>query len=384
MSSDNQIKITSPSDLLSIIPFALGYQPLESLVVACVRTTGKLGMVARTSLSDLADKGCCAQIAKMVAQNAADDGVAKAFLVFYSKAMDEFSLIGLKKHAKCFAAAFAPAPAEAWVVGETRYFCLDCDGDGCCPVGGFDTETLRATAPSAELVYRGYAPAVTRTHYLGLPAAAPSRLRAARSAEAKALASLAAEPGRLAEFRKTAFTAWQQLCTHDDDCAAGVVTAKPAQLARLAVGLRDVGLRDAVLISCLPGGGAAAQKLAHSATSPGDAVRDVLNAVVGQAEAAEPELVTYNRHCAVLEQVAAHASTELLAGPLALLGFLAWWAGDGTKANCRLEQALDADANNQLAQILRTAMENQVRPGWVRAAAARVPGGGASVSARAA
>jgi len=51
-----------------------------------------------------------------------------------------------------------------------------------------------------------------------------------------------------------------------------------------------------------------------------------------------------------------------------LLATLAWWQGDGARAAVLLGRALRDDPTYRLAQLLRSALEAGLAPGWARRA----------------
>jgi len=363
-----QIKVKNPRDLFSIVPYALGYQPEESILVICIREAGGLGMIARTSLSDLRDPECCIQIGQMVARSATDDATARAFIVVYCQANDEFTLHGYKKQAKFFADHLRHIPTETWVITTKRYYRVDCQGEGCCPAEGFPIEELANTEASAALVYRGYAPARSREEYLKLPEPAPAATRAATLAGNK----FNTEISKVETWRQRAFATWQNALemVGQTPLSGQAKQLPPKVLGVLATALTDTTMRDAVLLSCLPGGLVTALEVVQNTESAQHTASELLAGVVGGDDHELPPIPPPQLHLRkatiVLEAVAAHANPRGKAGPLALLAFLAWWAGDGTRANTRARQALEAQPNYQLAVILAEAIESHLQPSWIR------------------
>jgi hypothetical protein len=368
------IKVKTPRDLFSIIPYALGYRPEESILVVCIRTAGGLGMMARTSLSDLAKEDCCVELGKMVARNASEDQAVRAFIVIYCKATDEFTLHGYKKHARHFAEALGHIPNETWVINSRCYYRVGCEGESCCPKGGYPVSELANTEASTALVYRGYAPAKSRSAYLKLPNPPAKEAQVARTAEMK-FHSQKSRFGQPVTWRQKAFATWQKALEVADQ---GQLNS-PQDLGILGAALTDTTMRDAVLLSCLPDGMPAATDIIEN---PNGEVRnlvkakqpktasDLLAGVVGDDESgylpiAPPQIAVRNATI-VLEAVAAHTSPANKPGPLTLLAFLAWWCGDGTRANARVRQALRHKPEYPLAVTLADALENRLLPGWIR------------------
>ncbi|WP_448629283.1 DUF4192 family protein [Cellulomonas soli] len=67
----------------------------------------------------------------------------------------------------------------------------------------------------------------------------------------------------------------------------------------------------------------------------------------------------------------AHGRAGGQAPALTLLALLAWWCGDGARAQVLLERALADEPAHRLALLLAEALEAALPPGWVRAGGAR-------------
>lgn len=359
-----QIKIRSPRDLFSVVPYALGYQPEESILVVCIRRNGGLGLIARTSLSDLKDRQCCVEVGEMVAQSARRDEAGRAFIVIYCAATDEFTLHGYKKLAQGFVTALADVPCETWVINAERYYRVDCDGFGCCPPGGRPVSELLDTEASAALVYRGYAPARSREQYLHIPEPTEPASVAAHRAE-KRFATEQHKTPATNTWRCKAFTTWQKalaLTEHGKQ-------VPPTTLGLLGAALTDTTMRDAVLLSCLPGGLAAARNIVENPGTAQLAASQLLGRVVGDDDELAPippPQLALHKATHLLEAIAGHVSERSKPGPLSLLAFLAWWAGDGTRASTRVQQALAIAPDYRLAITLAQALESRLQPGWIR------------------
>jgi len=358
-----QIKVRNPRDLFSILPYALGYQPEESILVICLREQGGLGMIARTSLVDLEDNKCCVELSKMVAHSAAADNTGRAFVVVYCRATDEFTLHGYKKQAKQFAHALKPIPVETWIINSEVFYRIDCEEHGCCPPGGFPVSDLAETEASAALVYRGYAPSRNRDDYLRLPQPAPGNVEAANLAASR-FASEKRRNTAPITWRQKAFITWQNAV----ELTAQDKAIPPKVLGVLGAALTDTTMRDAVLLSCLPDGAITANEIIENAKAAHQTAADLMARVVGDDELVPiaPDHQLIRNAAIVLEAVAAHATELRQPGPLTLLAFLAWWGGDGTRANARVRQALAITKDYQLASTLAAAIENRLLPGWIR------------------
>ena len=382
------VRVRSSRDLLSVVPYALGYQPAECLLVICIRDDGELGLFARTDLGDLRSARSRAEVAELVAVRAAQDSTAVAYVVVYT-AGDAGPGSAAHSAARTFGAVLDEhvPQRESWVVGPRAYWSLDCADPACCPPDGFPLEMLESTVPGAQLVLEGRAPLPTREALYRVPRApAEKRALVRRAADRWARARVASEAGEGAapdatvaprsatavgerEWRSQSYCAWLDAV----DKVRRRRELPAALLGRLTAGLAHREVRDGVLLWFVPGYEALAA--ATAAGAPADAVtRAEADARTSQAIAAVVDCETSQRPDrdrvqaanTVLEAVVAHAARERTASPLTLLAFLAWWSGEGSRATFRAAEALAVDPEHRLASLLASALRAGLPPGWVR------------------
>ena len=136
------IRARGPQELLAYIPFRLGYRPQDSGVLVSLRTSrGRVGLVARVDLDDLADLEHGPQVARTLVSHLSSDGATRAVLVVYADvdlraggapAARERAAV---EHWTDAAEGFLGRP-EVWVVTGTGYHGADCVDRRCCPPGG--------------------------------------------------------------------------------------------------------------------------------------------------------------------------------------------------------------------------------------------------------
>lgn len=390
------VRARDARDLLSALPYLVGFRPVESAVVACLRPDGTVGLVARVSLAEVRDPAEREQVAGLLATRAGEDGAPAALVVLYTAAPVTPGTAGRAVADALRAALLRRVPfVERWVVGESRYRALDCDDDRCCPPDGHPVAALESTAVSARLVLEGFGLAASReaVHALGRAGAAARGL-AGRAAvrwqragdEARAERGRGAD-GPLREWRGASLDAWEACVRTAAEALArqaraplapagsgervpGPVELPPAPLGRLAAALADTAVRDAVLLWCVPGTGDLAVRTAGGgpAAELDAATAAALAAVVDPVVGRRPDPGRTAAAVAVLEAVVAHAPRHRTAAPLTLLGFLAWWSGDGGRAGDRVAAALAVDDGHRLAVLLSSALAAAVPPGWARRA----------------
>lgn len=135
------IRSHDPRELLSLIPYQLGFRPHESAVLVSLRgERGRTGLVARVDLADLADPEHGPHVARSLVGHLVDDGAGRAVLVVYTAA-DARSGAGRRAAQQTLdnlerAGEHFLGPWSCWVVSPTGYHGLDCEDTGCCPPGG--------------------------------------------------------------------------------------------------------------------------------------------------------------------------------------------------------------------------------------------------------
>ncbi|MGA4776921.1 DUF4192 domain-containing protein [Cellulosimicrobium sp. AB352] len=381
------IRAQGPRELLAYVPFRLGYRPQDSVVLVGLRPPrGRIGLVVRVDVADAADVEHGPQLARSVVGHLAADGARRVVLVVYSDAPLRAAGVAARVRAAvehCREAAEPHhGPVEAWVVSSTGWYALDCAEDDCCPPEGRSLRELESSEVGAHMVLSGAALADSREEALRIPpAGADARRRAARAARRvrdrdRSVAAgddvasrVAARVSALALWR----TAVAQVVARDRardggpvDDGAGAAVPAATVLGRLAAGLESVPVRDAVLLSLVPG----TDDLPDRTVRGGDVdagTGRAIAAVVDPGAGLAPDPAVTGPARAVLEAVVAHAPRGSTAPALTLLALVAWWHGDGGWARRRLAEALAEDPTYRLALLLASALDAGVPPGWVRA-----------------
>ena len=382
------IRTSDPRDLLALIPYQLGFVPHESAVLISIRRgRSRVGLVARVDLPDLAHPEHGPQLARHLVSHLVEDGAATAVLVLWTHAdtRDGSGAAQLARRHVDEAGEYFLGAIDCWVVGATGYREIDCADETCCPPSGHPLSDLQASAVSAEMVLRGERPARSREELVGVPAVDPRRRRAARrAAERWRQRGLHAPDDRaLRQWRRGGLTLWRELTgavaaagtegaaqshadPYDGPSVAGpsCVLDAPA-LGRLRAALDDVLVRDAVLVSLVPGCADVAEALVDGDT--GADVDRALEVIVDASRGAPPLDDVVHPARAVLTEVAAHSAGASHAPSLTLLAMIAWWSGDGARASVLVERALEAEPDHRLGHLVRETLEAAMPPGWVKA-----------------
>ena len=212
------------------------------------------------------------------------------------------------------------------------------------------------------------------------PAGAVARRNTARVADRWRLRRALAEAAggeRLHAWRADGLAAWRAAM---DRSLTGAGAGRPPLLGRIEASLADVRVRDAVLLTLVPGTGDLAERSlsgcgggADGADGPngadGQTVRrtaEALGRIWDSNRGSPPDHALATAGADVLEQVVAHARGGPQAPALTLLALLAWWQGDGARAGVLIDRALHRDPGHRLALLLRHALAGALSPGWLR------------------
>ena len=318
VSSRPLVRLTSPGDIVATIPSLCGFLPQESVVVLSLRGPRKrLGLTVRL---DLPPPEVQDEAARLLASRVADDGASAAVVAVYGE-LRRPELVDL---VTAHLGERGVEVSEALHVDAGRWTSYACTGP-CCPgegsqvpappalVGAEQALDGRAVLPSRDALVRSLAP--------------PVLLRAQECAQAL-------ERGEVERSRRIAAEGAEAVRADDLQQARRLLDAVAhgsslgtGDAARIAVALHDVRVRDEV---------------ATWALKRSDAL------------------------LALLEQVARACVPPYDAPVCAVLAWVAYARGDGSRVNVGLDRALASDPAYSLALLLRTALDGAVPPQQVR------------------
>lgn len=360
------LEVCEPRELLALVPFQLGFQPRESLVLVSLRgPDGRVGLVARADLDDVCDPVAGPAVAARLVDHLRSDGAATVLAVVYTDdalpaAVPDGSRPWVAA-ATVASAAEPPGVANVWVVGRAGYRRLDCDDGLCCPAQGRPLEDLESTQVGAHMVLAGATVRASRDQLADLapvPEDDRRRARAAAVAWRRARSADGLRGPAHADWLERSLVAWHR---------AVEGSAAPAELGQVAAALDDVVLRDAVLVSLVPGSGRLPEKIVQEVGSPpqdtstSDAVGRAVAALLDPAAGVRPDSET-ERGRSALERVVTHHDPRAAPGRT-LLALVAWWHGDAALAAAHLDQVC-GEQDYRLARLLRTALDAGMPPGW--------------------
>jgi hypothetical protein len=334
--------MTSPHELLAVVPYLLGFNPTNSIMVLCLRDH-RLGLAQRLDLprSENAHDVASALLPSLITEN------PDAVIIIGIEDNEGESLPALEALTKALQSKDMRIH-DRLVVRDGRWRSLDCHSPSCCPAEGSPVaEPEDVSGVVAEFVGWGVAP------YL-------DRKSLAREVEAGAKATAVATVIRsgeeagdcLAVSRAELFAVWPRVL--DPDGLA--ITVEDAALAALS--LLDIEIRDAMVAWLCPGT-LGLDKFSEdiqkflSGLGNGRDIEDIDRVTTGAQNAIQARLI---RLCAMLPD-------DHAASALALLASFTWWRGDGALARVALARALRCDPHYRLALLLEQMVDLAIRPG---------------------
>ncbi len=364
------IHLSGPADVLTVLPYQLGFHPHECLVAVSLRGT-RMGLVQRIDLP---------------APERVGDAVAAMIGPLHKEHPKSVLLIGYEEHegqSRAMLDEMADAclahgivVSHRMVVRGARWFDLDCL-KRCCPPGGLPLPAPSEVPAVAEFVGREICPLPDRSALVDLLEPKSQQLSSPR-AEVHRLAdqwlqlrteATDVEPGpgpepgigsgELQGFRASELAVWSLVLCDEDD-AEPIRTLPPQDLAMLAVSLTDVDLRDALIAWLCPG------------TLPQNLIDPGLLALMSRA-LAEPgwlDSVPYDIGQVIGRQRIERRLCELSAvlpdrwavSTLTVLASFTWWRGDGALTRVALDRALRIDPHYRLAVLLERMVDLAIRP----------------------
>jgi hypothetical protein len=332
--------------------FTMGYPPARSLVLVELEQldVGEVpGFVARV---DLPPPKYRRQVADVLAAAArrADVHAAVVLVVLdpgnAAATMSGRPMVGLVRLLRSRLRQAGVSVLDVVLLDAGRYRSLLCEDPGCCPPGGRALGDLATTRTAASMVLRG---------------------RTLVADEAELLADVAPDPwpaqvdippgsGRPVED----LALWRALVAARVAEGAGGPEPAAADVAWLVPALDEPRLRDAALVSLLPGTQRLARRLARGGV---DGIPDL-----GAAEERPPDADRFEAGRALLAAVARGAPAGSRAEALAVLAWMGWWQGRGVRARLLAAMALQDRPGHRLAGLVDMLLLHGVPPSWARSA----------------
>jgi hypothetical protein len=350
------IRLRGPADIVATLPYQLGYHPSEAIVVVALRDRA-IGFLQRLDLP---------------APEHVPDAVAALLPTLERETPDAVLLVGYEGEegsarplldAMAAAADGAGLPVlDRLLVRDGRWFDLDCH-QGCCPAAGTPVDDPAGSHAVAEFVGLEVAPLPDRS-CVGAQLDTEQQLAGDVASAIRQLeAGSRGAAGR--ERRERGIRRWRtglELWAMVFDVGAGCPPLEglsAAEMARLAMSLRDVGLRDGLIAWMCPG----ALPLDLLEPALAEALGEVLPEPVWAGPVAGAQTVVAGRRLrSRLMQLCRAMPASEAPAMLTVLANLTWWQGDGALTRDAVDRALQLDPGYRLAQLLEHMVELAVRP----------------------
>ena len=328
------VKISSPVDILGVVPHRIGFHPDESIVVICLHGARRRdGLVMRLDLAPIEHDDV---VARDLATKTAHVKATSAVLVCYTEQSGDADGLSRRHLIEALRGRLASHDievVEALLVQAGRWWSYLCDVPACCPPEGTELPaslTPAAAHYAAEVVADGGVVFTDRAEL-------ERSIRPPRNAVAEAVRAQAfdrAGPQVLATIQASGADA---LCAETIDLLKSLVR-------RWVDGSRELTADEAALVILGLGIKAARDE---AATLLLDTDRDVL--------------------LALLAALARHADFAAAAPICTVLAWVAYAHGHGALANVAVERALDSDPDYEMARLIEGAMGRMIEPTAIRA-----------------
>ena len=336
------IKLTSPHELLAVVPYLLGFNPTNSIMVMCLRDH-QLGLTQRLDLPppDRAPDVASALLPSLITEK--PDAV---ILIGYEDHEGD-SLLSLKALTEALQ-SHAMTIHDRIVVRDGRWRSVDCHNPTCCPPEGRPVpEPADVSGVISEFVGRGVAPHSNRESLARQVEAGPQA-----AAVSKVMRSREKAGGCPPVPRHELFAAWPRILNSD----APIISVEDAAMA--AMSLTDIEIRDGLVAWLCPGtldldelSQEIQNLLSGLQKDSGDTHIDP--ASTGAQNGLQDRLIGL---CAMFPD-------DLAAPALSVLASFVWWRGDGAMTRVALARALRCNPEYRLAQLLEQMVDLAIRPG---------------------
>jgi hypothetical protein len=363
------IRLRGPADIITVLPYHLGYRPAESLVVVCLMRN-RIGVVGRIDLPppDVDPALVAVELLPVVRRERPDAVVLVGFESTDGQA--EPASVAMRDAIQ----GAGIQVIERLVVRDGRWWGLDCDRD-CCPAQGEPVQADDEVPAVSDYIVRGRRPAGSRADLAARLAYRPEPGQARRCAALITdLATARRSRSALQRRRRRMLQDWARildLTPSGPDAVAAPPPRDDEAWAWAVVSLLDVAVRDLLIAWLCPGTldlevfPASLRRLAESVLpSRPSSPRPDARASPAAEDAGEDAVEDAVEEGLVdrLAMVCRAAPPELSPGPLTVLAHVVWWQGDGALARTALDRALAVDPDYRLAALLERMVDVAARP----------------------
>jgi len=355
-------KHASDLDVLAVVPYQLGFQPRDSLVVIAVRPPrGRLGMMSRFDLAQIRQVGVGRELARRLLRYLQADGANGAFVIRYASTAD------VPAHQD--PAMWALVPELARVLDKV--VCWDVVGSRLTPLHSrslepaghsYTDQDMAGTRMAVAMVAQGATFRRERADFAQLPKVDSEQMRLAGRCQRRVLDKISLmSANQLVTWRLEELARWRGWLDQLAEAGQEIdqVAVPPSELGHLGALLQDITGRDAVLVLLVdevPG--------ADIQTAQGHHDQSVFEALATPGHAPSDRYLSAAPR--LLALVASHQAKSRRSGTLALMAWFAWWHSDGARADVLAEAALALPDPPSLARLVRDLVHSQVLPAALR------------------
>lgn len=330
------LRLSSPSELLAIVPYLLGFEPSHSIMVICLENS-RIGLTQRL---DLPPAGDGEAVVRSLMPSLMREHPDQVLLIAYEN-QPELSAEAVHAMTSALTAIGVPIH-DRILVRDGRWRSLDCHEPSCCPVEGRPVP-VPAEVPELASVFIGHelSPYADRNALVAQLEAGPGSVSATDFEAAEALGQ-----GDLTAV-------WPQVLDAGDSPAQ--ITS--AMAASAAVSLRDVRVRDGLVAWLTPG-----------TLDPDHLSAEVQSLISGMDREWDEDqrdtgaIVAMNRIQARLVRLCALLRDDHAAAALTVLACFTWWRGNGALTRAALDRALRCEPDYRLALLLERMIDLAIRP----------------------
>lgn len=319
------LRISSPADLLALVPCVLGFHPEDSLVLVVLAGEGGSNLHARVDLTP-DEPAMRAGVASLMTAVRRSEATLVALIAYTDDPVLADDALDLLFDELIDEGVDWPFVIRA---DGSRWYDLECDDD-CCPPSGrpYDLTTHPITAQSVldgQVTFRNrvaLADSLIGTDTDDMEAVAEAADEAMRRFRAAASHPLGMEEPEGARRHMVGEGYWVR-----DRVRRFLASQEPLDVddaGRMAVALVNIQVRD-----------------------------------VAWSEMTRENAAT---HVELWRGLVRRVPLDLVAAPAALLGFAAWLAGNGALAWCAVERCQESEPDYNLAGLLSQALAAAVAP----------------------
>jgi hypothetical protein len=339
------------ADFIAVAFYRVGYRPRESLVT--VGLTGprhQLGVVCRVDLPPARHRRAVVDSVLRMLRREGHDQLAALIVSDAEPPPGAAGAIRLPHRAlvrelERRARRRGLSVLDVFAVNSSHWRSYRCPDATCCPAQGYDLEAALTGPAAARLIAEG---CVLAPDEAALLADVDPRSPSVNAASVNAASVDAVSVDAVSVDAASTLNRWRALLA--DPTAVGT-----DDLAWLVEALDDHWLRDAVLLTLVPGAG----------TVPEEVLAGADPAVMENVFESVPDLDLLERGRVLLSAVARSAPPGRRADALALLAWAAWFAGHGSRGRLLAERALADSPTHRLARLVDQLLSLGVPPTWV-------------------